>query len=332
MSKINSFEEFENNLKHEKIPQTDLNDKILMDGIISTKKKKKKMKPQIVLAAILLLLVVMPVLNNDISYSQMLKDIKESFYGKVVKYLDIKDNDGGFQLIEYEESEEERERWEKANGIDTYTIYSEIQDQLEPGEAAILAHVEIYDIVQSSYTVNQPIIFNDIDGIREYGLDIAMPEYIPSGYKFDRATLDFVAKDYDKVDARIEELIEEAREKNLPYLWEKLDDIKEFALRVYFEPRGGGGKPGYSTISVNINLTDHDGANQRLVEKGTDYKVDILSMGEKEVLRFNYGQDDHFNYYVFKMPNRQYKTYEIWTAKDNTLPFKEFESMIESFK
>lgn len=330
MSKLNSYEEFENSLRDEEIPQTDLNYKTIMEGILNTKKRKKKIKPQIVLVAVLLMLVVIPIFNDNISYSQILKDIKESFYGKVVKYLDLKDNDGGFQLVEYEESEEEKERNERANGIDTYEIYSEIHEQLEAGEVAILAHVEMYNINQSYYNVTQPIIFNDIEGIKEYGLDIAMPEDIPIGYKFDRATLDFVGKDYDEIDGRIEELIEEAKEKNLPYLWKRLENIKEFSLRVYYEPKGGN--PGYSTISVYINLTDHDGANQRLVEKGTDYKVDILSMGEKEVLRFTYGNDDDFNYYIFKIPDRQYKTYEILTAKDNTLPFEELESMIESFK
>lgn len=332
MSKFNSFEEFENSLKGEKIPQTDLNDKIIMERILNTKNKKMKMKPQIALAAILLLIAVTPILNNNISYSQMLKNIKESFYGKVVEYIDITDDDGGFQLVEYERSEKERERLEKASKIDTRTIYDEIRNQLEPGEAATLVHVDMYEFLPSSITVQQPIVFDNIEELREYDLDIAMPDYIPTGYKWDRASLYFIGKDYDKINARKYELIEEAREKDLPYLWEKLEDIKLHYLRLYYEAEGEGVKAGYSTISVYINLTDYPAANQALVEEGTDYKVDILTMGEKEVMRYTYDSDDVFKYYVFKVPNREYKTYEIWDSKDNTLPFKELASMIESFK
>lgn len=322
MAKFHSLEEVENRIKHELIPQTDLDKNVIMDSIRNKKNNKKIVKPQLILTALVVLIIGMPILSNGkISYSQTIKNIEKSIYGIVVKYIEETEDDGGYQLIEKETSEEENKsngyHFKVMNSNEMRELSQKIRKQLEPGEVAMI-------VVNGGHNslVSIPIVFNDIESIKDYGLDISFPEYLPDGYEFEEGTLSFSTTDDSRRDSALRKEVED---KNLPYLWVKMEDSMMHTLCLKY-------RSSRKTISVSIRLSSYPSANQSIVEKDSNYDVEILNIGDKEVMHWNRGSSDIIDTYTFKIPNREYKTYDIEIFKSSDLPFEELEKMIESFK
>lgn len=332
MKRFQSLEDFEKKFINEEIPKTDLNKYVIMDNINNKYGNKRKIGKGLkwVVIAMLLSIIVIPVLGNEnLSYAEIYKNITESIYGKVVAFLSDKD-DGGFKIISTKREEEEMERYEKLNMI-VGELYDEIKEKLEPGECARLIHLEFYESTGSGYIVEQPLVFKDINGIKDYGLDISIPKYIPKGYKFKEARLNFTPNgDSQESIARNEILAEEARKQNLAYIWEEIEDKIEYNLVMEYVPRRKAEWD--KSINIEINLTDYDAASQALIFEDSNYEVEIINIVDKEVMKWNYGSESPWEYYTFKMSNRDYKTYNILIVKDNPLSDKEIKKMIESFE
>lgn len=332
MTRFQSFEEFETKFINEEIPQTHLNKYAIIDNIDNKYGNRRRIGKNLkwVAIAMLLSIIVIPVLGNEsLSYAEIYKNITESIYGKVVAFLPDKD-DGGFKIISTKREEEEMERYEKLNMI-VGELYDEIKEQLEPGECARLIHLEFYESTGSAYIVEQPLVFKDINSITDYGLDISIPKYIPKGYKFKEARLNFTPNGNSQESiARNEIMAEEVRKQNLAYIWEKIEDKIEYNLVMEYVPKRKADWD--KSINIEINLTDYDAATQALVFEDSDYKVEIINIGDKEVMKWNYGSESPWKYYTFKVSNREYKTYDISIVKDNPLSDKELEKMIKSFE
>lgn len=69
-----------------------------------------------------------------------------------------------------------------------------------------------------------------------------------------------------------------------------------------------------------------------MVFEDSDYEVEIVNIGDREVMQWNYGSESPWKYYTFKVSNREYKTYDILIVKDNPISNKEIEKMIKSFE
>lgn len=325
MSKLHSFEEFEKGLRNEKIPKTDLNNSFIIDKI-SNKKRKKKISLNLVLVAVLIIVITIPSFANEGELiKKVYKNIKESIFGEVVVYLEETDNDGGFSFIEQETTEEEKKsidhHFEVMDSDELRQLSGKIASELKEGEVAKI-------IVNGGYgsIIDAPKKFYYVEDIMNYGLDISFPNYIPEGYELEEATLRFCpTEDLERDDA----LRQELEEKNLPYLYVKMEDSMMYSLDIIYSSKEDFGR----VITVRINLTTYPSRDQAIVEKDSGYKVDVLNMGGKEVIRWNYGGNHQsWDYYAFKIPNRKYKTYEISISKSNPLPFEELEKMIESYK
>ena len=334
MKRFQSFDEFEEGLINGDIPPTSLDKISIGDNVMNKSKKRRSISKAtrgIVIAMLLLTISIPAITNGNLSYAEIYKNIAESIYGKVVAFLPDKD-DGGFKFIETERTEDEIEKYEKISMMNVAESYDEIKEQLEPGECARLIHLEFYEATGgSTYIVQRPIVFNDINSIRDYGLDVSVPKYIPKGYKLKEARLNFTPRDMSEEDmSRYDIMAEEAKKQNLVYTWEKVEDKIESNLVFEYIPKRKA--EGNNSIYVEINLTDFDAATQALVFEDSDYEVEIINIGDKEVMQWNYGSEDFYRHYTFKMPNRKYKTYDIIIAKDNSLLTKEIENMIKSFE
>lgn len=332
MKRFQSLEDFEKKFVNEDIPQTDLNKYVIMDNINNKYGNRKKIGKGLkwVVVAMLLSIIVIPVLGNEnLSYAEIYKNITESIYEKVVGFLPDKD-DGGFKIISIKREEEEMERYEKLNMI-AGELYDEIKEQLEPGECARLIHLEFYESTGSAYIIEQPLVFKDINSIMDYGLDISIPKYTPKGYKFKEARLNFTPNSNSQESiARNEIMAEEARKQNLTYIWEEIEDKIEYNLVIEYVPKRKANWD--KSINIEINLTDYDAATQALVFEDSDYEVEMINIGDKEVIKWNYGSESPWEYYTFKVSNGDYKTYDISIVKDNPLSNKEIEKMIRSFE
>lgn len=341
MKRFQSIEEFENKFIDEAIPQTDLNKDAIMDNInkkYDNRKRIGKSMKWVAIAMLISIIAIPGLTNGNLSYAEIYKNITEaiyknipeSIYGKVVAFLPDKD-DGGFKFVVTEQTEEEIEKYEKIAMINVGESYDEVKEQLEPGECARLIHLEFYEAMGgSTYIVQQPLVFKDINSIMDYGLDISVPKYIPKGYKFKEARLNFTPSDNSEENmARYDKMAEEARAQNLVYTWEKIDDKKESNLVIEYVPKRKADWD--KSITVEINLTDYDAATQALAFEDSDYEVEIVNIGDREVMQWNYGNENPWKYYTFKVSNREYKTYDISIVKDNPLSNKEIEKMIKSF-
>ncbi|HHX61520.1 MAG TPA: hypothetical protein GX707_12550 [Epulopiscium sp.] len=333
MRKFQSIEEFENRFINEEIPQTDLNKDAIMYNISRKYDNRKRMSKGMkrVAIAMLISIIAIPALTNgNLSYAEVYKNIMKSIYGEVVEFLPDKD-DGGFKFIVTEQTEEEIEMYEKIAMMEVGESYEEIKEQLEQGECARLIHLEFYEATGgSTYIVQQPLVFKDINSIRDYGLDISIPKYIPKGYKFKEARLTFTPSDSsEETMAKYDIMAEEARGQNLVYTWEKIKDKMKSNLVMEYVPKRKADWD--KSITVEINLTDYDAATQALVVEDSDYEVEIVNIGDQEVMQWNYGNESPWKYFTFKVPNREYKTYEISIVKDNPLSNKEIQKMIKSF-
>lgn len=334
VKRFKSFKEFEEGLINEELPQMSLEKNSIRNNLINKYNKRRGINRATkgIAIAMLLLAISMPAITKgNLSYAEVYKNIAESIYGKVVAFLPDKD-DGGFKFIETERTEDEIEKYEKISMMNVAESYDEIKEQLEPGECARLIYLEFYEATGgSTYIVQQPIVFNDINSIRDYGMDVSVPKYIPKGYKLKEARLNFTPRNISEEDmARYDIMAEEAKKQNLVYTWEKVEDKIESNLVFEYIPKIKA--EGNDSIYVEINLTDFDAATQALVFEDSDYEVEITNIGDKEVMEWNYGSEDFYRHYTFKMPNRKYKTYDITIAKDNSLLTKEIENMIKSFE
>lgn len=334
MRKFQSIEAFEKELENEKIPETDLNKYAIMNHINKKYENKRSTNKSMkwAVTVIVLLVIIMPIFSNrNLSYAETYKSIAKSIYGKVIAFLPEKDGDGGFKFVVTEKTERDREMHEKIATMNVGGPYEEIKEQLEPGECARLIHVEFYEATGgSTYIVEQPLVFKDINSIRDYGLDVSIPKYIPKGYKFKEARLNFTPSDSSEENmAKYDIMAEEARNQNLVYTWEKIEDKKKSNLVIEYIPKRKA--DGDQSITVDINLTDYDAANQTLVFEDSNYEVEIVNIGDREVMQWNYGSENPWKYYTFKVSNREYKTYDLSLTKDNPLSDKELKKMIRSF-